>query len=132
MLKSISLKTHKRIEVIEITEEISKIVKESGVKNGICLIFVPHTTASITINENADPSVMRDILSTLSELIPYNKTYAHLEGNADAHIKSSIIGSSREIIVDNGKLLLGTWQGVFFLEFDGPRTRKIFVKVVEE
>ncbi len=132
MLKSISLRTHKRIEAVDITEEISKIVKESGVKNGICLIFVPHTTASITINENADPSVMRDILSTLSELIPYNKTYAHLEGNADAHIKSSIIGSSREIIVDNGKLLLGTWQGVFFLEFDGPRTRKIFVKVVEE
>ena len=132
MLKSISLRTHKRREAVDITKEISKIVKESGVKNGICLIFVPHTTASITINENADPSVMRDILSTLSELIPYNKTYAHLEGNADAHIKSSIIGSSREIIVDNGKLLLGTWQGVFFLEFDGPRTRKIFVKVVKE
>ena len=130
MLKSISLKTHKRIEVIEITEEISKIVRESGVKNGICLVFIPHTTASITINENADRSVMRDILDTLSELIPYSKTYSHLEGNADAHIKSAVIGSSREIIIENGKLLLGTWQGVFFLEFDGPRTRRVFVKVV--
>jgi len=131
MLKSISLKTHKRVEAIDITDEISKLVKESGVERGICIVFVPHTTASITINENADPSVMRDILSTLSELIPYNKTYTHLEGNADAHIKSSIIGSSREIIVESGKLLLGTWQGVFFLEFDGPRTRKVFVKVIK-
>jgi len=131
MLKSISLKTHKRVEAIDITDEISKLVKESGVERGICIVFVPHTTASITINENADPSVMRDILSTLSELIPYNKTYTHLEGNADAHIKSSIIGSSREIIIESGKLLLGTWQGVFFLEFDGPRTRKVFVKVIK-
>ncbi|RLD13527.1 MAG: YjbQ family protein [Caldiserica bacterium] len=131
MLKSISLKTHKRVEAIDITDEISKLVKESGVERGICIVFVPHTTASITINENADPSVIRDILSTLSELIPYNKTYTHLEGNADAHIKSSITGSSREIIIESGKLLLGTWQGVFFLEFDGPRTRKVFVKVIK-
>lgn len=130
MLKTISIRTHKRIEAIDITEHVREIVKESGIKEGICNIFIPHTTASITINENADPSVMRDLLEALSRLIPYQNNYYHLEGNADAHIKSSIIGSSRDVIVENGELLFGTWQGIFFLEFDGPRTRKIYVKVV--
>ncbi len=130
MLKTISVRTTRRIEALDITEEVRSVVRESGVRDGICVVFVPHTTAAITINENADPSVMRDVLATLSKLIPHHGDYTHLEGNADSHIKSSIIGSSREIIIEDGEILLGTWQGIFFLEFDGPRTRKVFVKVV--
>jgi len=126
-----TLRTHSKIEMIDITGSIRQIVKKSGVKNGICLVYVPHTTAAVTINENADSSVKRDIISKLSQLIPEGDNYTHIEGNSDAHIKSSIIGASVVIPIDSGNLVLGTWQGIFFCEFDGPRTRKFFVQIVD-
>jgi secondary thiamine-phosphate synthase enzyme len=105
-------------------------VKEAGVQDGICYLYVPHTTAGITINEGADPSVQRDIQNTLSRLVPQDVNYFHREGNADAHIKSTLVGTSVHVIVDGGKLLLGTWQSIFFCEFDGPRHRRIAIKFV--
>jgi len=126
----ITIRTTRREEMVEITSEVGSIVRKSKVSNGICVVFVPHTTASITINENADPSVKKDIINYLSKLIPEGLNYSHLEGNADAHIKSSIMGQSRTIIIENGKLVLGTWQGIFFVEFDGPRTREVYVEVI--
>ena len=130
MDKEITIKSDSRTELKEITGEIQKIVKETGIKNGICYLFVPHTTAGITINEHADPSVVRDILNKLNELVPYNSNYHHTEGNADSHIKASIVGTNQVVFVENGRLNLGTWQGIFFCEFDGPRRRKVLVKVV--
>ncbi len=107
------------------------MVRESGVKEGICVLFCPHTTAGLTINENADPSVRLDISDHLSDLVPERKSYKHLEGNADSHIKSVLVGQSLSLIIENGDIVLGTWQGVFFCEFDGPRNRKILVKILE-
>ncbi len=134
MSKTLEIKvnTSRRQEFIDITENVRKIVRQSGIESGIALVFVPHTTAGITINEHADPSVKADIQNRLSELVPDDAHYQHLEGNADAHIKSVIVGSSISIIVENGEPLLGTWQGIFLAEFDGPRTRKILVKIVGE
>jgi len=129
-METLTIRTTKREEMIDITYEVEKVVENSKVKDGICVVYVPHTTASITINENADPSVKRDIISTLSKIIPFNLDYSHLEGNAHAHIKASIMGSSRTVIIKNGKLVLGTWQGIFFVEFDGPRTREVIVEVI--
>ncbi len=123
-----TIKSYKRIEAIDITNTISKEAENIG--NGIMLIYVPHTTAAITINEAYDPSVMDDLMEKVSSLVPYSKNYRHLEGNSDAHIKSSLIGNSVQLIVENGNLILGRWQGIFFLEFDGPRDRKIFIKVL--
>jgi len=114
---------------VDITSEIKKVVEKNKIKNGIVHIFCPHTTAGITINENYDPSVKEDITETLNKLIPYHSRYSHSEGNADAHIKAAIIGSSRSLFIEDGKLVLGTWQGIFFCEFDGPRTREIWVKI---
>ena len=130
MLEKISISTSKRIEFIDITAKIVELVKSNNVKDGVVTIYTPHTTSAITINENADPSVKYDINEFLSKIIPYRDKYTHLEGNSDAHIKSSIIGCSEQVIIENGNLLLGTWQGIFFCEFDGPRERKIFVKVI--
>lgn len=132
MIEKIKISTNKRCELIDITTEIKRIVEKEKIKNGIIHIFCPHTTAAITINENYDPSVKDDIIETLGKFIPYRSHYSHTEGNADAHIKASIIGSSQSVFVDNSKLQLGTWQGIFFCEFDGPRTREIWIKVLKE
>lgn len=129
--KVLYIKTRKRLDAIDITDSVLNFVKESNVKDGVILIYVPHTTAGLTINENADPSVIEDILNKLSELVPRSSNYRHIEGNADSHIKSSIFGVSHQLIIENGKVLLGTWQGIFFLEFDGPRERKVYLKILK-
>ncbi len=129
---SIDIQTSHRTEFINITDRIEKTVARSGVCSGLCYIFTPHTTAGLTINENADPSVQTDILFMLNTLIPKRGDYAHGEGNSDAHVKSSIIGTEKAIIVENGKLKLGTWQGIYFCEFDGPRHRKVWVKIMKD
>ncbi len=131
MTKTVQIETHKRIELIDITEKIRKIVAESGIQEGVCWIFVPHTTAGITINENADPSVRHDIERQLTKLIPYDSNYSHLEGNADAHIKSTVTNINTHCFVENGNILLGTWQGIFFCEYDGPRSRNIIIKITK-
>ncbi len=130
MLKTLSVRSRSRTEFIDITEDVNKVIKESGTKTGVCFIYVPHTTAGVTINEGADPSVKRDILATLNRLIPFEGDYQHLEGNSAAHIKSSLMGVSVCVPVEEAKLVTGTWQSVFFCEFDGPRHRKVFVKIV--
>ena len=130
-MKRFNIKTSQRMEMIDITHHVLKAVSDSKVTDGICSIFVPHTTSAVTINENADPSVPEDIVMQLSKVVPYNDNYRHAEGNSDAHIKASLMGSSKTIIVESGKLVLGTWQSVFFCEFDGPRTRKFYVKVIK-
>jgi len=130
-MEIIEVRTTRRIELVDITDRIQQVVTKSKLKQGICFVFVPHTTAGITINENADPSVKRDITSTLNRLIPEGIGYTHSEGNADSHIKSSILGNSLNIFVETGKLCLGTWQGIFFAESDGPRKRQAWVKVLE-
>ena len=130
MLKEITIKTNTQTQILDITAQAQKIVEESGITEGLCCVFIPHTTAGVTINENADPSVKQDILMELNKVIPFRDNYSHLEGNSAAHIKASIIGSSVNIPVKNNNLLLGTWQGICFCEFDGPRTRKFFIKIV--
>ena len=123
-----SLETHKRTELIDITSQIQEIVSSSDMLNGIATVHIPHTTAAVTINENADPDVVHDLLLTLEDLIPQSrKGYRHAEGNSDAHVKTSLVGSSVTIIVENGRLVLGTWQAIFFCEFDGPRHRQFIV-----
>ncbi len=131
MIKQLNVKTSNRLELVDITHLIQSSVKESKIKSGICLVYVPHTTAGVTINENADPSVRKDIIKELNKVIPFDDNYSHLEGNAAAHIKSSLVGASEIIIIENGSLVLGTWQGIFFCEFDGPRSRKVIVKIIQ-
>jgi secondary thiamine-phosphate synthase enzyme len=131
MIKEISVKTSSRVELIDITHSVEKVVSESKIKFGLCIVYVPHTTAAVTINENADPSVRRDITFELNKIVPFDDNYSHLEGNAAAHIKASIIGSSETILVNGGSLVLGTWQGIYFCEFDGPRSRKVIIKIIE-
>ncbi len=128
-MKHISVITKKRIEIIDVTSEINGMLKKLGIVRGICYLFVPHTTSGITINENADPAVKEDILDTLDKIAPANRDYSHKEGNADAHIKSSMIGVTLSLFIENSRLVLGTWQSVFFCEFDGPRTRSLLVEV---
>lgn len=128
--KSISITTSKQTQFINIDSLIEKEVKESGVKEGLCTIFIPHTTAGITINENADPDVVKDIQKQINKIIPFHDRYSHMEGNSAAHIKSTLFGPSLTIIIDNGSLVYGTWQSVYFCEFDGPRTRKIIIKII--
>lgn len=130
MIRYINVKSRTRTEFIDITERVQEIINEEGVKEGICYIYVPHTTAGITINEGADPSVQRDIVSTLNRLVPFEGDYHHREGNADAHIKSTIVGVSQYIMIEQGKLSLGTWQAIYFCEFDGPRHRRVHLKIV--
>ena len=125
-----SVRTTRHSEIVDITEQVEEIIEASGVKDGICIVYIPHTTAAVTINENADPSVKTDILNYLNKIVPWNGNYTHMEGNAAAHIKASIIGSDRAIIIKNGRLVLGTWQGVYFCEFDGPRSRRVFVEII--
>lgn len=119
-----------RNEMIDITSEVEQVVKQAGVQSGVCYVHVPHTTAAVTVNENADPDVPHDILSALSRVFPKRGVYRHGEGNSDAHIKTSLVGSSVTVLIENGRLVLGTWQSVFFCEFDGPRTRKVHCKVI--
>ncbi|MDL1974998.1 MAG: secondary thiamine-phosphate synthase enzyme YjbQ [Deltaproteobacteria bacterium] len=127
-MPAMDIKTTTRTEMINITRDIERMLSDSNIKNGLCHIFVPHTTAGITINEGADPSVAEDIVSAFKKLIPWEGGYRHLEGNSAAHIKTSLVGSSDIVAVEDGRLQLGTWQAVFFCEFDGPRTRKVQVR----
>ncbi|AEE90769.1 conserved protein of unknown function [Tepidanaerobacter acetatoxydans Re1] len=131
-MRKIAIKTDRRNQMLDITSIVQKSVSESGVKNGICYIFVPHTTAAVTINESADTDVANDILETLSKLIPYKDSYRHVEGNSDAHIKASLIGDTAMLIIEDGRLVLGRWQGIFFCEFDGPRNRNLIIKIVDD
>ena len=131
MLNRLSIRTHSRSELMDITPLVKDIVHKSKIENGLCYVFVPHTTAGITINENADPSVRQDILTELDKMVPWQGDYTHMEGNAAAHIKASLIGSSETIPVEKGDLVLGTWQGVFFAEFDGPRRREVWIKITK-
>ncbi len=126
MIKQFTIQTSRRNEFIDITAQIQALVEK--ISEGVATVFVPHTTTGITINENADPAVPRDILKKLEELIPQQDNYSHMEGNSDAHIKASLFGSSVRVIIKDGQLLLGTWQAIFFCEFDGPRTRKFYVQ----
>ncbi|HHV64355.1 MAG TPA: YjbQ family protein [Peptococcaceae bacterium] len=124
------IKTTKQQQFIDITNEVANEVKNSNVRNGIAVIYVPHTTAGVTINENADPDVVRDMISALDKTYPVHGEYFHVEGNSHAHIKASLMGSSCTVIIQDGKLLLGTWQGIYFCEFDGPRNREFYVKII--
>ena len=127
-MTSLTIRTAARCEMIDITGRIAEDVRKSEIKDGICHLFIPHTTAAITINENADPDVPRDILAALDRLIPLSDHYRHAEGNAAAHIKASLFGTSQTVFIKDGRLVLGTWQSLFFCEFDGPRTRKVLVR----
>ena len=129
MPASINVKTRSRAEMVNITAAVQEEVVNSGVEEGICVVYMPHTTAGLTINEGADPAVCEDILNKLNEMVPPNAGYRHMEGNSDSHIKASIMGSSVSLIVEKGRLVLGTWQKIFFCEFDGPRSRKVHVKI---
>jgi secondary thiamine-phosphate synthase enzyme len=130
MKRTLTVKTHSKTEFIDITRDIEEAIRSEGVDDGVCVVFVPHTTAAVTINESADPSVKSDILMILNKIVPWKEGYGHLEGNSPAHIKSSIIGASEVIAVEGGRLKLGTWQGVFFCEFDGPRSRKVQIRLL--
>ena len=127
MPASISVKTHSRIDMVDITQLVQREISNGDVADGVCVVYVPHTTAGITINEGADPAVCQDIVKKLSELVPPNAGYRHMEGNADSHIKASIMGSSVTVLVESGRLVLGTWQKIFFCEFDGPRSRRVYI-----
>ncbi|MCK4339073.1 MAG: secondary thiamine-phosphate synthase enzyme YjbQ [Candidatus Cloacimonetes bacterium] len=127
---TLQVRTHKQFECINITSQVHSLIKDSGVKDGIVTIYCPHTTAAITINEGADPSVVHDLLYELDKLIPLRDNYQHLEGNSAAHIKSSLVGCFQTVIIENGSLVLGTWQAIFFCEFDGPRNRKVLIKII--
>jgi len=129
MLKQFSVRTNNRCEMIDITGQVRSILRDSGYQSGVCQVYVPHTTAGVTINENADPDVPRDILTTLERLVPLHGNYRHSEGNSDAHVKASLMGASQTVFFENGNLILGTWQSLFFCEFDGPRNRSVFVKM---
>ena len=129
-MEEITVKTNSKIEMIDITRQVQDIVQQSKVTHGICIVFVPHTTAAITINENADPAVLKDIITELNKIIPLQDNYRHMEGNSAAHIKATLTGSSQTVIIENGELQLGTWQSLFFCEYDGPRNRKAWVKII--
>lgn len=126
----LTVKTASRTEFIDITSEVQQVVASANISDGLCMIYVPHTTAAVTINESADPSVQADILSVLNTMVPWDAGYRHMEGNSAAHIKTTLVGASELVAVENRRLILGTWQGIFFCEFDGPRTRKVHVKLI--
>ncbi len=130
VMEQIRIKTSNQCELLDITSGVENVVRKSGVKSGICHIFVPHTTAGITINENADPDVVKDIIMELNKIVPLRDNYRHAEGNSAAHKKSSIMGCSQEVINEENSLKLGTWQSLFFCEFDGPRNRSVWVKII--
>ncbi|MDN5294366.1 MAG: hypothetical protein PWQ91_1455 [Eubacteriales bacterium] len=132
MLVELEVRSNRRAEMIDITDRVQEAVQRARVEDGVCHVFVPHTTAGLTINENADPTVVQDILATLERLVPWEGDYRHAEGNSAAHVKASLMGSSLTVLVEKGNLQLGTWQGIFFCEFDGPRRRRVWVKVLSE
>ena len=129
-MEQLSLRTSGRACMVDITREVQQVVTQSGVQDGFCIVYVPHTTAGLTINENADPTVQSDIIAELDKVIPWRDGYEHMEGNSAAHIKASLMGPSHTVLISGGRLMLGTWQGIYFCEFDGPRQRKVWVKVV--
>jgi secondary thiamine-phosphate synthase enzyme len=129
MMQTFQVRTSSQSEFIDITRSVQEAVKKTGVADGVCIIFIPHTTAGVTINENADPTVVQDIIMEFNKIVPFKDQYRHMEGNSPAHIKASLVGCSQMVFVESGKLVLGTWQGIFFCEFDGPRSRKVHVKV---
>jgi len=130
MLEMVQVNTPDHAVMVDVTDLVARKIQESGVKSGVCLVYIPHTTAGITINEGADPAVMEDFLGTLERLVPWKGTYRHSEGNAAAHIKAILVGGSVHIIIENGRLILGTWERIFLCEFDGPRTRKVRIKIL--
>ncbi len=130
MIQNIKVKTHSRSEFIDITVQVQNVLSVSGIKSGICQVCIPHTTAGVTINENADPDVKSDIIQTLDKTVPWHGNYRHIEGNSAAHIKASMMGFSALLPVENGSIVLGTWQCIYFCEFDGPRTRNIIVNMI--
>lgn len=133
MVEKLSVSTDSREQLLDVTRKVQDVLDSSGVDSGVVTLFVPHTTAAITINENADPSVVHDILRGLREAVPHRAAYyKHAEGNSDAHIKSTLVGSSQQALVEDGELVLGTWQGLYFCEFDGPRSRKLWVKITPD
>ncbi len=127
---TVSIKTRSRAEMVDITHLVRQEVEKAGIKDGLCVVYVPHTTSGITINEGADPSVCTDILQKLKNLVPQNDGYRHMEGNSDSHIKASLMGSSVTVLIEGGRLVLGTWQKIFYCEFDGPRSRKFVLKML--
>jgi secondary thiamine-phosphate synthase enzyme len=129
-MDTFTIKTTKREMIVDITDDVRKCVEQNRIDDGICVVYIPHTTAGISINENADPSVKTDMTDTLKSLIPESSHYRHSEGNSDSHVKASLVGSSVTTIIENGTLCLGTWQGIYFCEFDGPRTRDVWVKII--
>ncbi len=131
MLTKLNVSTANHTQMLNITDMIQTAVDDSGVKTGICTVFIPHTTAAVTINENADPDVVRDFTMEINKIVPWEDGYRHMEGNSAAHLKASMIGFSEQIIIENGRLVLGTWQGVYFCEYDGPRRRNVYVKILE-
>jgi len=132
MIRQLRVKTNSKTELVDITQGVQRLVTESGIRSGLCYVYVPHTTSGVTINENTDPNVGRDILKELNKVIPFDDNYGHLEGNSAAHIKSTIVGVSKVVLVEEGRLALGTWQSIFYCEFDGPRDRRVFVKVMKD
>jgi len=124
-----TLQSTGRSQLIDITARVQETVTASGIREGLCTIFIPHTTAAVTINEDADPDVIHDFLYELDKIVPWQDEYRHMEGNSAAHLKSSLIGVSEQILIENGRLMLGTWQGIYFCEFDGPRTRRVLVRI---
>ena len=130
MTQTFQVKTTTQTEFIDITHSVQEAVQKAGMRDGICILFIPHTTAAVTINENADPSVIQDIAMELNKIVPFKDQYRHMEGNSPAHIKASLVGCSEIVFVESGKLVLGTWQGIFFCEFDGPRNRRVYVTVI--
>jgi secondary thiamine-phosphate synthase enzyme len=128
----ISVRTERRTQLLDVTAGVAKLVQDSGVQSGVCYVYVPHTTAGVLINENDDPDVAADIEAALARLVPQSAGYRHAEGNADSHIKTALVGTSAAIFISGGQLELGRWQGIFFCEFDGPRTRRLRVKIVPD
>lgn len=128
----IGVSTHSKTEFIDVTDRVQDAVTREAMTSGLCMVYVPHTTAGVTINESADPSVQSDILMVLDRMVPERADYRHLEGNSPAHVKASLMGASALVAVDGGRLVLGTWQGIFFCEFDGPRTRKLHVRFIKD
>ena len=132
MIRQLRVKTNSRTELVDITQGVQRLVTESGIRSGLCYVYVPHTTSGVTINENTDLNVGRDILKELNKVIPFDDNYGHNEGNSAAHIKSTIVGVSKAVMVEEGRLALGTWQSIFYCEFDGPRDRRVYVKVMKD
>jgi secondary thiamine-phosphate synthase enzyme len=127
----LTVNTRSQTELVDITAEVGRMVAKSGVRQGLCMVYVPHTTAGVTINESADPSVRADLLMVLNQMVPWKADYRHMEGNSPAHVKSTLVGTSQTVAIENGTLVLGTWQGIFFCEFDGPRRRSVHLRILE-